>query len=103
MSVIHVNDSNFDELVLKSEKPVIVDFWAEWCNPCKMLGPIFEEASAEATDIVFAKLNIDESPNSSSNYKVMSIPTIMLFKNGAPVKKTVGAIPKASILELARS
>ena len=100
MSVLHLNHQNFDE-ALKSDKPVLVDFWAEWCAPCRMFGPIFEKA-AEKLDItaVFAKVNVDESETLALKYSVMSIPTVILFKNGAEVARRTGALSLGEIAEL---
>ena len=96
----HVNDSNFDEIVLKSDKPVIVDFWAEWCGPCRMVGPVIDELAAELTDVKVGKINVDEEQELAMKYGVMSIPTIMVFEKGQVANKVIGAHPKASILKM---
>jgi thioredoxin 1 len=94
-SLVHLSDSNFDEEVLKSEKPVLVDFWAPWCGPCKAIGPVVEELAAAYRDRVkVAKMNIDENPKTATVYGVMSIPTLVLFKGGSIMEKLVGLVPK---------
>lgn len=100
MSAINVTSKNFEEEVLKSEKPVLVDFWAAWCGPCKMLSPIIEEIAEERDDIKVCKVNVDEEGDLAMSYKVMSIPTIVAFKNGEIVNKSVGAQPKKDILSM---
>ncbi len=91
-------DGNFDQEVLKSDIPVLVDFWAEWCGPCRMVGPIVEEIARDMEGKVsVGKLNVDENPEIPSKYGIRSIPTLMIFKNGELVDKIVGAVPKASI------
>ena len=99
MATLKVTDEKFEEQVLKNEKPVLVDFWAEWCGPCKMVGPILEEISEEmANDIVIAKHDIDSEPNMPTKYGVRGIPTMLLFK-GCELKATkVGATPKSDIV-----
>ncbi|MBL4788655.1 MAG: thioredoxin [Kordiimonadaceae bacterium] len=97
MATIAVTDENFEELVLKSDKPVVVDFWAQWCGPCKMIGPILEEISNERDDIIIAKMDIDENPERPTEYGVRSIPTILVFKNGESVATMMGAKPKAQL------
>lgn len=93
-----VNAENFDQVVLQSEKPVLVDFWADWCMPCKMLGPVFEEVAQENGEkAVFAKLNIDEATDITTRYQVMSIPTLLLFKDGKVAEQSVGLVGKSEI------
>jgi thioredoxin 1 len=93
-----VSDQTFEAEVLKSSQPVLVDYWAQWCGPCKMIGPIIEEAAAEYADrLTVAKLNIDESPRTPSLYNVRGIPTLMLFKNGLPVATHVGSLSKGQL------
>jgi thioredoxin 1 len=92
---IEVNDGNFEEVVVKSGKPVVVDFWAEWCGPCRMIGPIIEELSREYSEkIVVTKCDVDSNPAVSAKYGIRNIPTVLFFKNGAIADKQVGAAPK---------
>lgn len=95
-----VNTQNFQELVLNSAKPVLVDFYADWCGPCKMLTPVIEQIAAESDAYEVYKLNVDEAPEIAAKYGVMSIPTLMVFKNGQVVNKSVGLVPKAAVEKL---
>lgn len=98
MSTVAVTDASFDADVLNSDKPVVVDFWAEWCGPCKQIGPSLEELATEMDEqIVVAKVNIDDNPNAPSRYGVRGIPTMILFKNGEAASTKVGAAPKTAI------
>ncbi len=98
---ITLTDQNFETEVLKSDMPCLVDFWAPWCGPCKMLGPIIEEIAKEYEGKVkVGKLNVDEAPQTASQYGIMSIPTISLFKGGSAVDTVVGAVPKERIADM---
>lgn len=100
MSVIQINQENFAQEVLHSDKPVLLDFWASWCGPCRMIAPVLEEVAAERPDVKVCKVNVDEEQELAISYHVSSIPTLLVFKNGQVVKQSVGAIPKAKILEM---
>ncbi|SDE58570.1 thioredoxin [Kordiimonas lacus] len=97
MATITITDDNFEAEVLKSDKPVLVDFWAPWCGPCKMIGPVLEQISGERDDIVIAKMDIDENPETPTSFGVRSIPTMLIFKGGEAVATTMGAKPKAQL------
>jgi thioredoxin 1 len=96
---IELTDKNFDETVLRSDKIVIVDFWAEWCGPCRMVGPIVEDLAHEYQEkAVVAKLNVDNNPQVTTKFGIRNIPTILFFKNGAVADKQVGAVPKSNLV-----
>lgn len=99
MNVLQINKNNFDE-VLNSEKPVLLDFYATWCGPCKMLSPILDRLAAEHDEFVVAKVNVDEAASLASEFGVASIPTLVVFKNGREVARNVGVLPEKRILEL---
>ena len=100
MAVVHITNANFKEEVLDSERKVLVDFWAPWCGPCRMVGPIVDEIAEENENVKVAKVNIDEQPQLAAQYGVMSIPTLMVFENGDVADKAVGARNKAFILQM---
>lgn len=97
-ATIKVSDASFTADVLQSDKAVIVDFWAEWCGPCRMVAPILEEIASENNNIVVAKLNVDENPQTSASYGITSIPTLNVYQGGEVVKSIIGAKPKAALL-----
>ncbi len=104
MSVISIGSAEaFDKLITESEKPVLVDFWAEWCGPCKVLSPRVDEAAEEMDDVAVAKVNVDDQQDLAARFKVMQIPTLLLFKGGEVANKSIGAITKDQIKEFARS
>ena len=100
MSVLHLTKENFEQEVLQAKEPVLVDFWASWCGPCQMVGPVVEEVAGEVTDAKICKVNVDEQPELARQFRVMSIPTLMVFKNGQTVKREVGAKSKAELLDM---
>ena len=100
MSAINVNKNNFNQEVLNSDKPVLLDFWASWCGPCQMVSPIVDEIAAERSDIKVCKINVDEQPELAARFGVMSIPTLVVMKNGKVINQAVGARPKAQILAM---
>lgn len=96
---IHVNDSNFDEVVVKSDKPVVVDFWAEWCGPCRMIAPIIEDLAKEYDGkAVITKCDVDNSPQVAAKFGIRNIPTVLFFKGGQIVDKQIGAVPKSNFV-----
>jgi thioredoxin 1 len=98
--IANLTDASFDEIVGSAGEPLVVDFWAEWCGPCKMLSPIIEEVAGEqAGKVTFAKLNVDDNPDVARRFDVMSIPTLIVFKDGQPAKRMVGAKGKGQLLE----
>jgi thioredoxin 1 len=99
-NIVHTNDSNFDADVVNSDKPALVDFWAEWCGPCKMIAPFISEAADEYADkLSVVKLNVDESPNVAAKFGIRSIPTLMIFKDGAVQAQKVGAFSKSQLTD----
>jgi thioredoxin 1 len=94
-----VTDSNFQAEVIESETDTLVDFWAPWCGPCRVVGPVLEEIAAERDDLRVVKLNVDDNQQTAAQYQVLSIPTMILFKNGQEAKKIIGAFPKKKIIE----
>lgn len=100
MSAININKTNFQDEVINSEKPVLLDFWASWCGPCRMVGPIVEEIAAERGDLKVGKVNVDEQPELAGQFGVMSIPTLVVMKNGKVINQAVGVRPKAQILAM---
>lgn len=100
MAVVTITKDNFVQEVLHSEKPVLLDFWATWCGPCRMLSPIVDEVAEEHGDIKVGKVNVDEQPELAAEFGVMSIPTLLVFKNGKLVNQSVGARPKSGVLAL---
>lgn len=102
MSVLTITKENFESEVMKSDKPVLLDFWAAWCGPCRMVSPVVDEIAGEVTNAKVGKINIDEQPELAAAFKVMSIPTLAVIKDGKMVQSAVGAKPKAAILQMLR-
>ena len=100
MAVVTITKENFEQEVLQSAKPVLLDFWASWCGPCRMLSPIVDEVAEERTDVKVGKVNVDEQPELAGEFGIMSIPALLVFEQGKLVRQAVGARPKASVLEL---
>ncbi len=100
MSVINININNFQNEVINSSEPVLLDFWAPWCGPCRMVGPVLEEIAEERPDIKVGKVNVDEQPELASQFRIMSIPTLMVFKDGKVANQALGAQPKNAILAM---
>lgn len=97
---LEITDSNFEEKVLKADNPVILDLWAEWCGPCRMVGPIVNEIGEEYEDqVIIGKLDVDNNPQTTAKFGIRNIPTLLFFKNGEVVDKQVGAVPKAALVE----
>lgn len=103
MNTLKITKENFEKEVLNSDKPVLLDFWASWCTPCKMVSPIVEEIAAEATHAKVGKINIDEQPELAAAFNIMSIPTLAVVQNGKVIKSIVGARPKSAILQMLAS
>ena len=100
MAALTINKENFQREVMESDKPVLLDFWASWCGPCRMVGPVIEEIARERSDIKVGKINVDEQQELASAFRVMSIPTLVVMKGGKVVKQSAGARPKAQILSM---
>jgi thioredoxin 1 len=96
-TLIEVNDNNFQAEVIESEQPVLVDFWAPWCGPCRIVAPVLEEIASERPDLRVVKLNVDENQQTAASFQVLSIPTLILFKGGEAVKTVIGAYPKKKL------
>ena len=100
MSVMHITKANYDELVKNSDKPVLLDFWAAWCGPCRMLAPVVEQFAAENPSVAVGKVNVDEQPELAGQFRIMSIPTLMVFRGGQAAAVKVGVTPKEELLKL---
>ena len=97
-TIRHVSDTDFDRAVLQNDKPVLVDFWAEWCGPCRMIAPVLEEIASTQSKLDIVKLNVDENPQTAATYRITSIPALNVFADGKVVKQIIGARPKAALL-----
>jgi thioredoxin 1 len=100
MSAITITKENFENEVMKSDKPVLIDFWASWCGPCMMVSPLVDEIAEEDSNIKVGKINVDEQPELSASFRIESIPTLMVIKNGKITSKSIGAVPKSEIINL---
>lgn len=100
MAITTINQENFETNVTQSSAPVLLDFWADWCGPCKMLSPVVEELAQEHPEISFGKVNVDEAPELAQRYQISAIPTLLLFKDGKPVDMSVGVKPKAALEDM---
>lgn len=100
MSVVHITKDNFEAEVMQSPVPVLIDFWAGWCGPCRMLSPVVDELAAEVKDKKIVKINVDEEPELAQKFGIMSIPTLVVMKNGEQVNRSMGVQPKAALLSL---
>jgi thioredoxin 1 len=100
MAVQHISENEFDEVVLKSKEPVLVDFYATWCGPCKMMSPILEQLSEEKTDVKFAAIDVDEAERLAIKYGISSVPCMILFNNGEETDRVIGAVPKSKLMEV---
>lgn len=100
MSVITITSENFQKEVMESDKPVLLDFWASWCGPCRMLSPVIDQIGDERTDVKVGKVNVDEQPELASQFQVMSIPTLVVISEGEIVNKAMGVMPKQKVLDL---